>query len=91
MKVVGVGRSSGDYEGYKYDNFVLHCTEVPDDRTFTGLRCVMVKVKASVFLEQVMPLVDGDVSRLLGLTISVSYDRFGKVQRVDITPEPVKK
>lgn len=82
MKIVGVGRSSGNYEGHDYDNFIVHALE--NDKNVTGQRANIVKVKADVFHRDLSAVADADMSKLLGLMVEFAYDRFGKVQSIGI-------
>lgn len=82
MKIVGVGRSTGEFEGYKYDNFVVHALET--DKNVTGQRANTVKVKSDIFHRDLSAVADADMSKLLGLMVEFAYDRFGKVQSISI-------
>ena len=83
VKVIGVGRSSGEYEGYKYDNYVLHCVE-PGPKGWIGERTFVAKVPERVFTADVMSLVDGNVDKLIGVPVDLIYNRFGKIVGVKI-------
>ena len=83
VKVIGVGRSSGEFEGYKYDNFVLHCTEAAP-KGWVGVRSFVAKVPQLVFNRDVSPLIDGNLDKLVGVPIDLSYNRFGKIDGVKI-------
>ena len=84
MKVVGVGRSSGEYEGYKYDNFLLHGLE-DGGKDWVGQRAVICKVPASVFNADVSPVVDADLTKLLGAKVECMYNKYGKVISVRLS------
>lgn len=82
MKVVGVGRSKGNYEGFDYDNYIVHGLE--DDKNVVGQRATYVKVKADVFHRDLSSITDADMSKLLGLMVDFGYDKYGKVQSVSV-------
>lgn len=83
MKIMGMRESKGEYEGHVYHNFVLQCLEPMEMGKGIGANCVQVKVPASVFAD-FLGGYDGQVDKLLGVSIGVSYDRYGKV--VALTP-----
>jgi hypothetical protein len=68
MKIVGIGRSSGTYEGHNYDNTILHCTY--DDEKVTGVATVKLKVPTKVYMAD--PVKVGD-------SVIAFYDRWSKV------------
>lgn len=87
MKIVGFSFSKGTYEGYDYDNIIMHCL----DTGGIGSVVSTVKIKKEDFnvvfgdfiagnydLDAEAPL-DRDVMReLIGCTCRVLYDKRGK-------------
>lgn len=83
LKVIGVSEKSGEYEGQKYDNFVLHCVYEAENVRGNGVK--QIKMKRAVYNQ--FPAQAGDV-------IDVMYDQYGKVKQLVTMPEwtaPVKK
>lgn len=74
MKVIGIERKKGNYEGREYDNIVLTCTTpYPEEKEATGYFSDTVKVKYVVFEESEIDIGD---------EISVYYNKFGQVQHL---------
>lgn len=70
-QVVGVGRSTGEYQGHSYDNVILHCLYQSDKITGSGVTAV--KVKARVFDENPVKVNE---------KIDFNYDRYGNVNEI---------
>lgn len=96
MKVIGIVNSSGEYQGRKYHNLVLHCN-YPDDngnRDSCGELTDTVKLRFSDlnsifgmgFAEpsDVEKLHAEDFAHLLNKQIEVAYNKFGAVQSVKV-------
>lgn len=86
-KVMGVQRKSGEFNGIHYDNVVLHClNDTPTTPTIAGDVCEMVKIKAELVGQVFAGAVknDNDLRDLVGCTIYPYFDRYGKVNRVDL-------
>lgn len=74
MKVVGIERKKGTYEGREYDNIVLTClAPYPEKKEALGQFAETVKVKYLVFEET-----DIDI----GDDITVNYNKFGQVREL---------
>ena len=75
MLVVGIEHSSGTYNGRYYDNYKLHCLcESSASDKVKGQLTEVVKVPKVMF-EQ--------LSVNVGDEIQPSYDKFGRLIRVD--------
>lgn len=88
MTVISVKRSSGEYEGNKYDNYMLYAMnpETTNPKVLAGCEVEQIKIKADAF-----PLILGralgalgdpkltDVKDIIGLYISPVYGKFGVV------------
>lgn len=74
--VIGYKRSSGEYQGYKFDNLLISTIRpaAEDNPNECGEIAEIFKVKSSA--------VHGSLE--LGSTIRVLYNRFGKVESVEI-------
>lgn len=73
LTVIGISRSSGDYNGTQYDNTYLYCTRPADEtKNQTGLICEIIKVKTASL--ECVPSI--------GSLIVPVYNRFGQVQTV---------
>lgn len=87
LKLIGVQRKYGTYEGKEYDNVMLHCiNDNPSTPTVAGDACEIVKVKARMVREVFGGLIstDHDWRELIGSTLEVFYDRYGNAQKVSI-------
>lgn len=96
LKIVGVQRKTGKYEGYDYDNINLHCVEdnPTSDSVICGSICVKpIKIKVQTVREVFDGLVTGDDDwkALLGARIRVYCDTYGKVQRVEVVEDDADK
>lgn len=96
MKVVGIVNLSGDYQGRRYHNLVLHVTykEENGNKDIKGLLTDTVKIRyADLNAVLSMGLADpSDVEKcgtdtfsyLLGSEIEVAYNKFGAVQYINV-------
>lgn len=76
MKVVGFVRSKGNYQGYDFDNFKVHCVyDVDQTSERQGQLTTVVKVPTSIFNSQ---------SVCIGDSVDFIYDRFGKVTGMSV-------
>ncbi len=75
LKVVGIVHSVGDYNGFAYDNYNLHCIRPADEKKENELGEIteVVKVKSALFKE---------LSVDVGSDIKVFYDRFGRIDSI---------
>lgn len=97
LKIIGIQRKKGTYEGNDYDNIMLHCTETTpyesaSSKLLAGYTVERVKVKAHQVNQVFGGLVgcDQDLIALVGSCISVSYDRFQNPVNIRIVDEPSK-
>lgn len=103
MKVVGLVNSSGDYQGRRYHNLVIHVTyqETNGNKDVKGVLTDTVKVRY-VDLDTIfgMGLADSSdaeklgtdyFSFLLGSEIEVAYNKFGAVQAINVIEEAPKE
>ena len=77
-KYVGLERKTGEFEGRKYDNFVMHF--VGDDRTssyVTGDLVFTQKVKAAAWNDVVDPRLT------VGMPCDILFNRYGNVEAVN--------
>lgn len=95
LKIIGVQRKKGVYEGNSYDNVMLHCTETTpyssdNSRLIAGYTVERVKVKAHQVNQVFGGLVgcDADLADLVGASIRVSYDRFQNPVSISIVESP---
>ena len=74
MVVVGIQRSSGDYNGIAYDNYKLHCLVPADEsKQQEGQLTDVVKVPKTMFE-------DSDIT--IGSVITPYYDKYGRLTRI---------
>ena len=87
LKIVGVQRKSGEFQGKQYDNIMLHClNDEPSTPTIAGDVCESIKLKASEISYSLGGLVknDADYRALIGMGCVPFYDRYGRCIRCDI-------
>lgn len=85
--VKGVQRQTGTFEGRQYDNILLHCLNTtPSNPTICGDACETVKIKSNMVYEVFGGLVsnDQDFRALMDQGILAYYDRYQRVQKIDI-------
>lgn len=87
--VRGLKRSFGNYEGYDYDNILIHCDCPDDGKMLVGEPVEIVKIKAAVF-SAICDRHKMDIRGLKGSQIRVFYDKFGKAEDFDIVAFPDK-
>ncbi len=75
MLVVGIEHSFGDYNGFKYDNYKLHCLKLADEeKEQEGQLSEIVKVPKDMF--QSSKITVGD-------EIVPFYDKYGRLIRIE--------
>lgn len=72
MVVLGIRHSSGTFDGYNYDNYMLHCVCDVDtsDTSVEGQLTEILKVPKSMF---------DNLSISVGDTVNPAYNKFGKL------------
>lgn len=80
MIVKGIKHSTGEYNGNKYDNYILYVINQDDNNTI-GLCPEIVKVKSSLISEVINPL---NIDSLIDRDINFYYDRYGKVVQISV-------
>lgn len=78
LKVKGIRRTTGEFEGKPFDNTYLHCMASPDSNTLCGELVEIVKVTTSKF-NYICDNLAIDLSQLLGAKLRVFYDKYGRV------------
>lgn len=89
LKVIGVTRKSGVYEGNNYDNFTLQCVEeepVSTSGFVVGSTVSTVKIKASTLRDVFDGLVatPADWGLVIGQYIRVFCDQYGRPVKIEI-------
>lgn len=88
LKVIGVTRKSGVYEGNNFDNFTLQCVEdAPVTSGFVaGATVSTVKIKASTLRDVFDGLVSApaDWDLVIGQNIRVFCDQYGRPVKIEI-------
>ena len=87
LKLVGVQRKFGEYEGKNYDNVMLHCTQdCPTTPTIAGDTVEVIKIKAVRIRDVFDGLIstDTDWRSLIGAELEVFYDRYGSAQKITV-------
>ena len=80
MIVKGIKHSTGEYNGNKYDNYILYVIN-PDDKYAIGMCPELVKVKSSLISEVINP---DNIEHLIDSDINFYYDRYGKVVQLSV-------
>ena len=83
-EILGVVRKSGEYNDRPYDNVQLHC--VVNDPDVMGKAVSIYKVKAPLFFE-FLAETSLTAEALVGKRVSVSCDRFGRVDELNLVPD----
>lgn len=88
LKIVGVQRKTGEFQGIRYDNIMVHC--INDDAKpacIAGGACESIKIKSEDVGRVFGGLVsnDSDFRSLIGMAIEPFYDRYGRVLQATIT------
>lgn len=69
--VIGIERKIGNYEGYNYDNTLIHVSE-PITRNGDGVRCSTIKIK-TCNLDEVIEL---------GFVIEPYFDKYHNCTKI---------
>lgn len=83
MKIIGVKRSTGVYQGNNFDNVNLFVTYPLVSEQGVGIKCECIKVKTSLFEKVLSEKGFKSYENVLNKEVSVFYDRFGRVCEVD--------
>lgn len=70
--LIGYTKSEGEFNGFKYCNYILHVLNDDPPRDFVGDQTEVVKVKQSLF----------DTPPQIGDKLHFFYDRFRRVVEV---------
>ena len=82
MKVIGIARQQGEYEGRRYDNFLLYCSTDPSNgTTYIGGYCPNMKVKVKSNIMSDCVNLD-QVANLVGHDVDFYYDSYKNVCKV---------
>ena len=83
-KVIGFAHKQGEYNGFKYDNYILHV--VTRSVSVTGNAVEQVKVKAPAFGNFLLEngIVDTD---LIGRTVDLHYGRHDALEEIELLGE----
>jgi hypothetical protein len=80
LKIVGVARRSGIYEGSAYDNLMLYTTKAFESGKGTGLEVKIIKVKFSVLCEIFgKQLSEKEIANFVGNEAVFYYDEYKNV------------
>lgn len=75
LSVIGISRSTGDYNGTQFDNTYFHCIKPADtSKNQSGQLCEIIKVKTASIVT--MP-------ELNSFIVPV-YNRYGQVQTIEV-------
>lgn len=88
LKIVGIQRKSGEFQGNRYDNIMIHCiNDESKPPCIAGGVCETLKVKYADLGAVFGGLIsnDSDFRSLVGMAITPFYDRFGNVLKADIS------
>lgn len=80
-KVLGWAHKQGEYNGFKYDNFILHVAT--KNMNVAGTAVEQIKVKAPIFSGF---LLDNEVTEneLVGRTIDLQYGRHDALESIEL-------
>lgn len=81
MIIRGLKRSSGEYEGYKYDNIVCHCLSDDNSGLLYGDAVEIVKVPYPVFMDW---LAGSELDAAVGMDVNFIYNKSGKVTAITL-------
>lgn len=84
MKVVGIQRSQGEFEGYPYDNYVLFVTDADIKGLIAGICPRTIKVKATKMQEILDQLNMNKIDALMNKNIIPYYDAYKKVCKIEL-------
>lgn len=85
MKIIGVVRKSGVYEGNPYDNVNFDCTEPYAEGKGIGLKAKTFKVKHMVLVEQFeKEMTEQELAAFVGQEAEFYFDEFHNVKFISI-------
>lgn len=85
MKIIGIKRKSGVYEGNPFDNIYFDCTEPYVNGKGIGLRAETIKVKHRVLAENFgKEMTEQELAAFIGQEAEFFYDAHQSVKFVSI-------
>lgn len=87
IKLIGVQRKAGEYNGQQYDNINLHVIDdSPASPTICGDTAYHIKVKVHRVKDVFDGLItsDADWCEILGKEIDISWDRYGNPSKIQV-------
>lgn len=87
----GVQRKTGEFQGNKYDNVMLHCLNTtPSSPCIAGDACETIKIKSAEVYQVFGGLIktDADWRELIDQAIQPFYDRYGRAVQVQLVDKP---
>lgn len=87
LKIMGVQRQNGEFQGKHYDNIMLHClNDQPSRPTIAGDTCETIKLKTSEIPYSLGGYVknESDYRALIGMGCVPFFDRYGRCIKCDI-------
>ena len=88
MKIIGIQESKGEYEGFKYHNYIFYCKNsgMP---TVAGVVVERIKIKFDVISNFHERFGDGKklndfFNYLIGKEIYIFYNRYGQPDVIDL-------
>lgn len=98
LKLFGIQRKTGVYEGNSYDNIMLHCLDdapysTQNAQLIGGQVCETVKVRAADVRNVFGGLIstDDDFVSIIGQGLQISYDRYGRPVQISFVDIPDRK
>lgn len=76
MKVIGIGKYDGEYQGYKFSKVVV-CVEIKPSKKYKDFDGVCVQSYSCPLTETTAGVKVGDI-------IDLRYNRYGKIADVEI-------
>lgn len=88
--VQGVTRSTGEYQGYPYDNYVLQCIRIDSSNVLCGRRVETLKCKVEWFPEIFNGILKSpeEFTQLIGMYVHPTFTKGGKICRIDLVDSP---
>lgn len=84
MKVVGIKLSTGEYEGHKYENYILYATDADVKGIVAGICPSTIKVKASRVPDILAVLNMHKIEDLMNKNIVAYYDAYKNCSKIEL-------
>lgn len=80
MLITGCDHSTGEYQGIKYDNYILYS---PLDGTVFGSKTKSIKIRKKLLDDWLVESHIDDIKYIQNMDLEFYYDQYGRVNKIE--------